>query len=306
MIGRDSDRATVRALAWISCILPMVAGNASAGPPARGAPSGMLPVPAGCFTMGQDQGGEQDEHPAHRVCVSGFLLDRTEVTNRDYERCERAGVCPRRRRFGERFSHPDQPAVGVSWFGAEAYCGWVGKRLPTEAEWEYAARGPDSRRFPWGDEPPDRTRASFGWQQNGPHPVGSFPAGAGPFGHLDLAGNVWEWVADVYHPGYYRVSPTQDPKGGTCDEALEFLAELRRKGLRGFTGSNPIPTECERVLRGGAWNYRAEGLRSCNRVHHPPRFRIKVAGFRCAADAPPPGSDDPGTDHHPAGGSGAR
>lgn len=263
---------------------------APCAPPAApgGAPTAaLLPVPAGCFQMGQDEGGEPDERPAHRVCVDGFQLERTEVTNEAYGACVRAKACPRPRSFSARhFGRPKQPVVGVTWHAAAAYCAWVGRRLPSEAEWEWAATGPRRRRFPWGDEPPDPSRASFGWQHHGPDDVGGHPAGAGPFGHLDLGGNVWEWVADVYHPAYYATSPEQNPDGGTCAESLAFFKDLRRSGRKGYTGSNPIPDICERVLRGGAWNYKADGLRVTNRVHHGPKFRIKVAGFRCAADAP--------------------
>jgi len=271
-------------------------GVSHAAPPAA-TPQGdpLLPVPGGCFTMGRDEGGEPDERPAHRVCVSPFRLDRTEVTREAYLQCVAAKQCPAPRELGKRFSRPRQPVVGVTWDAARAYCQWVGKRLPTEAEWEFAARGPEGREFPWGSTPPDPSRAAFGWQANGPDDVGSHPAGAGPFGHLDLGGNVWEWVADVYHPGYYARSPERDPPGGTCDEALAFCRELAAQGRRGYTGSNPIPTICERVLRGGAWNYNGPGLRATNRVHHGPGFRIQVAGFRCAADAEPtlPSSPSP-------------
>jgi len=261
----------------------------------------LLPVPAGCFMMGQDDGGEPDERPAHKVCVDAFQLDRTEVTNEAYGACVRARACPRPRRFPTKhFGEPQQPVVGVGWDAAKAYCEWVGRRLPREAEWEWAARGPKQHRFPWGDDPPNADNACFGWQRHGPAPVGSRVAGAGPFGHLDLGGNVWEWVADVYHPGYYAISPERNPDGGSCKQAMAFFNELRRSGRKGFTGSNPIPDICERVLRGGAWNYKADGLRATNRVHHGPRFRIKVAGFRCAADepsspSPPPAAPTPAT-----------
>jgi formylglycine-generating enzyme required for sulfatase activity len=117
--------------------------------------------------------------------------------------------------------------------------------------------------------------------------VGSRPAGRGPYGHDDLAGNVWEWVADEYDPYAYRRPTAGRGRPGTCPEILATLAQLRRRGQRGFTGSNPIPRVCEAVLRGGAYNYPAEGLRATNRVHHPKHWRIRVAGFRCARDAAP-------------------
>ena len=100
-----------------------------------------------------------------------------------------------------------------------------------------------------------------------------------------MAGGVWEWLADVYDASYYPRSATTDPEGGTCAEALAFFAALRREGKQGYTGTNPIPTTCDRVLRGGAWNYPMKGLRSSNRVHHDPTFRHQVAGIRCGRDA---------------------
>ena len=117
--------------------------------------------------------------------------------------------------------------------------------------------------------------------------VGTHPQGAGPYGHLDLAGNVWEWVEDLYDPLAYARPTARHGVSGTCDSILATLAELRRAGRQGFTGTNPIPTECERVLRGGAYNYDAYGLRASNRVHHPGRFHLVMSGFRCARDARP-------------------
>lgn len=254
------------------------------------APAGMLRVPGGKFTMGADSGGEADEHPAHEVTVGSFWLDATEVTNAAYRRCVDAKVCrphdpsnAARNGLDDRdFRGPEQPVSGVSWDDAVTYCGWAGKRLPTEAEWERAARGDDARRYPWGEEPPDPSRAVFGAPVTAD--VGARPAGAGPYGHLDLAGNVWEWVADPYDPLAYERGSAAEGKPAGCPEILRSLERLRRAGREGFTGSNPIPTECERVLRGGAFNYHRSGLRATNRVHHPGRFRLVMSGFRCAKD----------------------
>ncbi|MFO0553735.1 MAG: formylglycine-generating enzyme family protein [Polyangiaceae bacterium] len=248
-------------------------------------------VPGGTFHMGQDQRGELDERPEHDVTIDGFYLDLTEVSNAEYARCVEAKRCgPRdtesaaRNKLGEdaQYRHPNQPVSAIRWDDAKAYCEFVGKRLPREAEWEHAARGDDHRLYPWGDEAPTPALAVF---STGPTaPVGTHPDGAGPYGHLDLAGNVWEWVEDFYDPIAYE-RPTRD-RGvpGTCDEILATLTELRNKGKQGFTGSNPIPTECEHVLRGGAFNYPAAGLRVTNRVHHAGRMRLIMAGFRCAKD----------------------
>jgi formylglycine-generating enzyme required for sulfatase activity len=253
------------------------------------APDGMLLVPGGTFVMGSDTGGQEDEHPAHRVTLGTFFLDRTEVTNRAYVACVRAGACrapdpASAHHFGPdaAFRGPEQPVSSISWDDAGAYCVFVGKRLPTEAEFERAARGDDQRTYPWGNEPPNHERAVFGTSCTAN--VATHPAGAGPYGHLDLAGNVWEWARDVYDPEAYRRPSADQGVPGTCDEVLATQEALRHAGREGFTGSNPIPFECERVLRGGAFNYDAEGLRASNRVHHPGRFKLIMSGMRCAKD----------------------
>lgn len=245
-------------------------------------PPDRVRVPAGPFVMGEDARGEADERPRHTRTLPAYEIDRTEVTRENYERCVRAGRCTGPRPLDARFRDPRQPVVGVSWFQATAYCAWVGARLPTEAEWEKAARGGDGRTFPWGETYPTLRMATFGHEEHTGHPdpVGSHPGFPSPYGALDLAGNVWEWVDDPYDPYAYR-EPTVAP---TCERALATLNDLRTRRVRGFTGSNPLPTTCERALRGGAWNYGARGLRVTNRVHHPPSWQIVVAGFRCVDD----------------------
>ena len=260
-------------------------------------PAEMLKVPGGTFTMGADGVGEADEQPAHAVSVAGYWLDRTEVTNGAYLACVEAGKCePFRdnvaRSFGAGpeagFRGDSQPVVGVSFQDASAYCAFRGKRLPREAEWERAARGDDKRTFAWGDAKPGPPFACYGRKPGAKgattDPVGSHPQGAGPYGHLDLTGNVWEWTSDLYDPYAYRRAGAAQGEPGGCSEILETQNELRRKKQQGFTGRNPIPTVCERVLRGGAFNYDAAGLRASNRVHHPETWRMLVAGFRCAKD----------------------
>lgn len=257
---------------------------------------GMLLVPAGTFTMGADRGGEDDEHPAHEVTLPAFYLDRTEVTNAAYGECVRAKACAapdanaaRANHAGDdaRFRRPEQPVVGVSWHDGDAYCRFRGKRLPREAEWEKAARGTDGRRFPWGNEPPTPERAVYGRDigRGATDDVGAHPTGRGPYGHDDLGGNVWEWIADEYDPFAYKRSGAARGVPGTCAEILKAQDELRREGKQGYTGSNPIPTICEHPLRGGAFNYDGPGLRAMNRVHHPGTFRLIMSGFRCARDA---------------------
>jgi formylglycine-generating enzyme required for sulfatase activity len=251
----------------------------------------MIFVPAGPFTMGTDRGGQEDEHPAHEVTLAAFWLDKTEVTNEAYERCVAAKVCrphdpksSQLNKFGgdEAFRSPRQPISSISWEEARTYCQWLGKRLPREAEWEKAARSTDARRYPWGNDPPDATRAVYAGSRTAE--VGSRPAGAGPYGHLDMAGNVWEWLEDTYDPYAYRRAGAERGLPGSCEEVMAAQDELRKKGQQGFTGTNPIPTECERNLRGGAFNYDGPGLRSSNRVHHPASFRLIMSGMRCAKD----------------------
>ncbi len=260
---------------------------------ATDAPADMLLVPAGTFTMGADRGGEDDEHPAHAVTLGAFWLDRTPVTNEAYQRCVAAGACRQSDRTvasrhdagsDAEFNKPRHPVVGVCWDDARAFCGWAGKRLPTEAEYERAMRGDDARTYAWGNDPPSADRAAFG-RALGPgstDDVGAHPSGRGPFGHDDLAGNVWEWVADEYDPYAYRRDGASRGVPGTCAQILATQDELRARDAEGFTGSNPIPRICEHVLRGGGFNYDAHGLRATNRVHHPGSYRIVMAGFRCA------------------------
>jgi formylglycine-generating enzyme required for sulfatase activity len=147
-------------------------------------------------------------------------------------------------------------------------------------------RGDDGRTYAWGNDPPTPERAAFGrpLKTGATDDVGTHPAGRGPYGHDDLAGDVWEWVADEYDPYAYRRATADRGVPGTCAEIMQTQDELRSKGLQGFTGSNPIPYVCEHVLRGGAFNYDANGLRATNRVHPPGHFPLVMAGFRCAHD----------------------
>jgi len=255
----------------------------------------MLLVPAGTFTMGADKGGEEDEHPAHQVTLAAFYLDKTEVTHEQYDACVAAKVCkPKNPSIGGGYPGswlPKHPVNGVGWNDAKAYCTWKGKRLPREAEFERAVRGDDGRRYPWGNDPPTPEKTVFG-RAIGPNngqstdDVGTHPAGRGPYGHDDLAGNLWEWMDDEYDPFAYTRPTASKGIPGTCIEIIAAQDKLRKEGRQGFTGSNPIPTECEHSIRGGAFNFPAEGLRSTNRVHHAAHFRIVMLGFRCAKDAP--------------------
>ncbi len=254
------------------------------------APEGMLFVPGGTFTMGSNRGGEGDEHPAHAVTLDGFWLDQTPVTNEAYAKCFKAGRCrhndPKIASELPAFSAPHHPVVGVAWDDAKAYCVSLNRRLPREAEYERAMRGDDGRTYAWGNSPPTPELTTFGRQLDWgtTDDVGTHPKGRGPYGHDDLAGNVWEWCDDEYDPRAYT-RPTAD-RGipASCDEIKKTQDDLRAHDLQGFTGSNPIPFTCEHVLRGGAFNYDAEGLRATNRVHHPGNYKLLMAGFRCAKD----------------------
>jgi formylglycine-generating enzyme required for sulfatase activity len=243
--------------------------DAAACPQPEAAPE-RLEVAAARFTMGSN-GGAADEQPVHDVEVGAFLLDRAEVTNARYRACVDAGACrsPALRTSRKRpsyFGDPrfdDYPVIFVSWHQAEAFCHWAGGRLPSEAEWERAARGqaPSRRIFPWGNEEPSCSRANIGGAAScigDTDVVGRRPRGQSPVGSLDMAGNVWEWVADWYAADYYRHSPSKNPPGP-------------RSGTL-------------KVMRGGCWESGASSLRvSCRRADLPKAWADNV-GFRCAYD----------------------
>ena len=203
------------------------------------------------------------------VELTGYWLARTPVTNRQYALFlgEKPGPEPPRWR-DKRFSAPEMPVVAVTWHEAVAYCRWLAEKsgssvqLPSEAQWEFAARGPEARRYPWGNEPaPTPQLAIFArdWEKEGPAEVGSLLAGAGPFGHLDLAGNVWEWCRDLWAKDYAAAIA-----GSSKDPVIN-------KGDDDF-----------RPLRGGGWGNPPEGLQSTIRNRGGPGYRFDVFGFRVA------------------------
>jgi formylglycine-generating enzyme required for sulfatase activity len=211
----------------------------------------------------------KNEQPVHWVRVSPFWLGETPVTNRQYAVfLEQTGHEEPPTWRDKRFSAPEQPVVGVGWEDATAFCGWLAEQcgqavtLPSEAQWEFAARGTDGREYPWGSKKPDPTHACFDldWETEQPSPVGSYPAGKGLFGTLDQAGNVWEWCLDVWDEKAYE----KRKKPEAADPVVH-------------SGAN------SRVVRGGAWGNSAGGLRAACRDWRWAGYRIDVIGFRVAA-----------------------
>lgn len=219
---------------------------------------GIVTIPAGEFLMGSEK-GDRDERPVHFVFLEAYEIDQYPVTNEQYERFMKATNQPAPPHWKDRkFNQPRQPVVDVSWFDAVAYCKWAGKRLPTEAEWEKAARGGlVQKEYPWGDESPTG-RADFGGQHSAPLPVGSFTPNG--YGLYDCAGGVWEWCLDWYDPEFYSFSPKLNP--------IAF------------------ETGGARVLRSGAWNNKRSALRVANRNWQRPKPAPPRSGFRCVRDLP--------------------
>ena len=194
-------------------------------------------IPEGRFLMGGiDANSSDNEKPEHKITVSSFWLDQLEVTNGMYALCVDAGACEQPISTASEKHDPyfysgefvDFPVIYVTWNYANDYCTWAGKRLPTEAEWEYAARGDgDYRSFPWGDERPNSTHANFNNELRDVARVGSYAAGASPFGVLDMSGNVWEWVSDFYGASYYSSSPDTNPMGPLEAVGNGFLHTIR-------------------------------------------------------------------------------
>jgi formylglycine-generating enzyme required for sulfatase activity len=179
-------------------------------------------IPAGTFFMGGfDVRAAPDEFPNRQVTLDSYWMDQLEVTNAMYQLCVSAGGCTlpqkfesqRRREYYNNPEFKDYPVVYVTWGQAKAYCEWAGRRLPSEAEWERAARGNDMRTFPWGEDKPDYRFANFNFIVRDTTRVGTYPLGASPFGIFDMAGNVAEWTNDFYNPRYYAIGELTNPLG---------------------------------------------------------------------------------------------
>jgi formylglycine-generating enzyme required for sulfatase activity len=231
--------------------------------PGVNVPPKMAHVPAGDFVMGSDI-GEENDGPRHLVWLDAYNIDLFETSNAEHKECVAAGACTRSRFHDDADLGRDGfPVAGVNFKDAETYCEWRKKRLPTEAEWERAARGTDERRWPWGNEfDPKKVNmrhAEDGWVSAAP--VDAMPEGRSPVGAHHMAGNVWEWTSDWNSHSYYRKSPRRNPRGP----------------------NGPRP---RRSIRGGSWRYDIPYyVSSYNRSNGRPGSRFTHLGIRCAMDA---------------------
>ena len=254
---------------------------------------GWISIPAGTFLMGSTpetaKAAYEDaklrssmlerhtfdaESPQHRVYLDAYEISRYEITNAQYRVFVEATDRPTPRGHNgeetwadETLNGDTQPVVGVTWFDAQAFAEWIGGSLPTEAQWERAARGAEARIYPWGDTPPKaRQHANFARRYNRPMPVGQFPKGESPDGIADLAGNVWEWCLDEYGPTAYQRSSGDVPQNPMN---LRFRDVLR-----------------SRVIRGGAWDVGSVFLRSSLRFKFYPLDSTHTIGFRVVRPCP--------------------
>ena len=285
----SARRARAARVALLGALLPgivaAIAPASSAAQPAdapavqwapREAP--MVEVPEGPFLMGSSKADRQAlkrEKPQRTIVLSTFRIDVYEVTNARYERCVAAKACapPRiqgvdRKDYYLNTEAPAQPVVGVTLADARAYCAWVGRRLPTEAEWEKAARGPQGQLYPWGDEPPTCELGNYNKCGMVARAPGVLHAGQSPYGALDMAGNVIEWTSTPYTAGALRRLPARDPVDADRPKAWH-------------------------VIRGGSWGSYPTQLRSAMRRAWKPGFAGHTIGFRCAASGPAPAQPAP-------------
>jgi iron(II)-dependent oxidoreductase len=221
----------------------------------------------------------RDEGPAHMVFLDSYLMDTYEVSNKDYGEFVTAKGHPAPAYWDDpRLNKPQQPVVGVNWEDAKSFCEYRGKRLPTEAEWEKAARGPEGNLYPWGNDF-DPTKVNYGKNHDGTMPVDSYPEGASYYGLHHMAGNAFEWVSDWYDPRYYgRLETMVNPTGPTAPAWV------------GGTGTyvDRLALGAKRVIRGGSWVAPEKTLRTTHRFWNGPlnnSYGVGL-GFRCAKTAP--------------------
>src|SRR5215467_4911982 len=224
----------------------------------------MVLIPAGEFTMGSDK-GDDDEQPIHKVFLDSFYLDKFEVTNGRFSKFVEAIQSEPPWGFADKETpvvRPDQPVRWVNWMDAIGYCLWAGKRLPTEAEWEKAARGSVGRAYPWGNDPPTPAHAVFGLKEGSDtvSAIGNRDKGKSPYGVHDLAVNLYEWTTDWYDEEFYSKNPAINPKGPS----------------EGTAKAQP----------GGSYINGAYRLRSSFRTKGDPTEHDPNVGFRCAQDVP--------------------
>lgn len=257
---------------------PLFGGPAGCQRPA--APLGMVWIPGGPFTMGTNETDAEgralefgltkpwfdDEHPAHTVNLPGFYLDRNEVTNADFAAYV-AATGARIPGTWKAATYPggeaNIPVASINWYQANDYCAWAKKRLPTEAEWERAAKGQGQREWPWGDTPDPLLANLEGVEDHfaGTAPVDSFDAGRSPYGLYNMTGNVMEWVNDWYDEHYYKVMPAKNPPGPAIGD--------------------------EKVIRGGSWHDSFRYAHTYSRFKMFPEYRDVTIGFRCAKSIVP-------------------
>ena len=255
-------------LAVLACALPTECQPVEFDPPVAGqlmewtGSSGLVYIPDGSFVMGQDEVETSDHSPAHTVTVDPFWIFQVEVTNRMYRACVELGVCtePTQSPWYADPEFENAPVSGVNWDQAKGYCEWIGGRLPTEAEWELAARGTDARLYPWGEDEPTCDLLNFlgCLEPSEPDAVGSYPLGASPYKVADMAGNISEWVSDWYAEGYYAISPASNPNGPETGE--------------------------DRVVRGSSYLSLVEETGIILRGSQDPLQSKPTVGFRCVVD----------------------
>ncbi len=260
-------------------------------PKTSGVPAGMALIPAGTFQMGSTT-GDADESPVHAVSLDAFYMDTHEVTNAEYAAFLNAkgkhaeagknwvnladtliGIALVDGAYRAKSGYANLPVVKVSWYGAMAYAAWAGKRLPSEAEWEYAARGGlAGKQYPWGDTI-DATQANYGRNTGGLTAVGSYAANG--YGLYDMTGNVFEWCLDGYNEGFYAISPVHNPLTGADSETIDAYVDV----------------SSARVLRGGSYLYSAQLARVSNRDYSFPMSMGNDLGFRCVRSVSTPSAN---------------